>query len=239
MTGSTVVGAEVEDRSGPEARRGHLARLGGLGGLVFVTVVIAQNVVRAAIAPANDATPASIVTHYVDDRSWYLLLGASFAASAVGLALFVGAWWGRVRRTDAPGWAGVGLLGATGIFTLFPMMVATEFGLLVTTDRARPDTAVVDALWTLHNATFQVLDTAIAIATLGVAIAAVSAGIAPRAFRWLGPVGAGLLLIGTLAGPQLAAGDAQPLMGLAGLGFLVWLALVGVTSGRLLRDPAA
>ena len=33
-----------------------------------------------------------------------------------------------------------------------------------------------------------------------------------------------MLLVGTLAGPSIAAGDAMPLFGVAGIGFLIWLA---------------
>jgi hypothetical protein len=52
-------------------------------------------------------------------------------------------------------------------------------------------------------------------------------------------VGSALLLVGTLAGPYIAAGDAMPLFGLAGLGFCVWLAFLFATGLRLVRSGAA
>ena len=57
----------------------------------------------------------------------------------------------------------------------------------------------------------------------------------PKEFAWLGPVGAALLVIGVIAGPAIAGGDAVTLFAVAGLGFLVWLAFLIVTGVRLVR----
>src|SRR5690242_4572669 len=89
----TIAGPRGRGRTTPGVAS---SLLGGLGGLVFVAVVLIQNVVRLAIAPANNAGAATIINHFHDDRLLYGALGASFAISGVGLALFVGAVWDRL-----------------------------------------------------------------------------------------------------------------------------------------------
>jgi len=54
------------------------ARFAGLAGLLFVFVVIGQNMVRMGIAPANDSSVESIIAHYQADRELFIALGASF-----------------------------------------------------------------------------------------------------------------------------------------------------------------
>ena len=93
----------------------------------------------------------------------------------------------------------------------------------------------MQAIWALHNSIFSILDLSIAIALMGLSKAAVAAGMAPKAFTKLGPVGAALLILGTVAGPAIAAGDATALFAVTGLGFLIWLAFLVVTGIRLVR----
>ena len=59
----------------------------------------------------------------------------------------------------------------------------------------------VEALWALHNSVFSLLDLSIAMALLGLSRAGIAAGITPKVFRRLAPVGAAMLVVGTLAGP--------------------------------------
>ena len=65
------------------------------------------------------------------------------------------------------------------------------------------------------------------------------AGITPRAFRVLGPIGAGTLALGMLAGPYIANGEAMPLFGISVIGFVAWLAFLATTGLRLIRSEAA
>ncbi len=53
----------------------------------------------------------------------------------------------------------------------------------------------MSALWALHNSVFTVLLLFIGIALLGLGRAGVAAGITPRAFAWLAPLGTGLLAV--------------------------------------------
>ena len=215
-----------------------LARLSGWAGIIFVLIVLGQNVIRMAISPANDAPVESIINHYQADRSLYVLLGSSFAASGVALAFFVAGITTAAKRESARIWARIGLLGGASIMALFAVMVACEFSLLVATDRPIPTPAVVETLWILHNGTFAVLSTMIAIAMIGVSRAAVAEHLIPGVLGRIGLAGAALLAVGTVAGPQIAAGDLQPLAGVAGIGFLVWLSVVVGTSIGLMRSTS-
>lgn len=215
------------------------ARLAGAGALTFAAVVVAQNLVRGATAPSNGATSAEILTHYTDHRTITPVLIATYVLSAVGLAAFLGGAMRRLIASDRRGWALTGFVGATCIMALFAVVVGAEQALWVVAGMNHPDTGAVQALWALHNSVFTILDLSIAVALVGLSRAGVSAGITPRVFERLAPVGSALLLVGTLAGPYIAAGDAMPLFGLAGAGFLVWLSFLFTTGLRLVRSGDA
>jgi hypothetical protein len=74
---------------------------------------------------------------------------------------------------------------------------------------------------------------------LGFSRAGIADGMTPRVFARLAPVGAAMLLVGTLGGPAVAAGHAMVLFAVAGLGFLVWLAFLLATGIRLVRSGEA
>ena len=244
MQQATQVDVHVGDRA-PTARgqskAGDLSsRAAGWGALTFAIVVIAQNVIRGASAPGNDASAAKVLSHYSGDEATSILLAATYVLSGIGLAVFIGGITRRLLATSRSGWAITGLLGAIGIFTVFALVVAAEQALTVAAHMDRPDLGAMQALWALHNSIFSVLDLSIALALLGLSRAAVAAGLTPKAFNWLAPVGASLLLIGTIGGPLVAEGRVTALFGAAGVGFVIWLAFLVVTGVRLVRaaEPA-
>ena len=212
------------------------AKLAGVGGIAFAAIVVLQNIIRGGSAPANGATSAEVLTHYADHRAITFVLIATFVLSGAGLAVFLGGAMRRLMDSERRGWALTGFVGATGIMALFAVVVGTEQALSVVAGRSQASVAAIEALWGLHNSIFTVLDLFIATALLGLSRAGIAAGITPRAFARLAPVGSALLLVGTLAGPSIAAGDAMPLFGLAGAGFLIWLAFLVTTGSRLVRS---
>ena len=212
------------------------AKLAGFGGLAFAGIVLLQNIIRGGTSPANGASTADVLTHYTDHRAITFVLIATFVVSGAGLAIFLGGAMRRLMATDRRGWALTGFVGATGIMALFAVVVGAEEALSVVATHAQPNIGAIEALWALHNSVFTVLDLFIAAALLGLSRAGIAAGITPRAFRRLGPVGSALLLVGSFAGPSIAAGDAMPLFGLTGIGFLIWLSFLAVTGTRLVRS---
>jgi hypothetical protein len=214
-------------------------RAAGWGAITFAVVVIVQNLIRGVSAPGNGASAAQVLSHYSGDGATPFILMGTYVVSGLGLAVFVGGIARHLLAGSRPGWAWLGLLGAVGIATVFTLVVAAEQSLSVAAhmDHAQPGTMA--ALWALHNSIFSVLDLFIAVALVGLSRAAVASAMTPSAFTWLAPVGAALLIVGVVAGPAIAGGDAMPLFGLAGLGFLVWLAFLIVTGVRLIRSAGS
>lgn len=211
------------------------ARAAGWGALIFAVVVIAQNIIRGATAPGNGASATELLSHYSGDGAIPYVLAATYVLSGIGLAVFLGGVTRRLLASGRPGWAITGVVGAIGIMTVFALVIAAEQALTVAAHMDQPDLGAMQAIWALHNSIFSILDLSIAIALMGLSKAAVAAGMAPKAFTKLGPVGAALLILGTVAGPAIAAGDATALFAVAGLGFLIWLAFLVATGIRLVR----
>jgi hypothetical protein len=231
--------ADATPRTGRSASGDLGVRAAGWGALTFAITVIVQNLIRGATAPGNDAGPTEVLAHYSGHGAVAFVLAATYVVSGIGMAVFLGGATRRLLARSRPGWAITGVVGATGIMTIFALVVAAEQALTVAARSDSPSVGAIEALWALHNSIFTILDLSIAVALLGLSRAAVAAGMTPRAFTWLAPVGAAMLLVGTLAGPAIASGDAMVLFGVTGLGFLVWLAFLVVTGVRLVRSEEA
>ena len=228
----------MTDLSTPErATTAHLGpahRIGGFAGIAFVVVVIAQNLVRGATFPANDAPTADIIDFYRSHRGIDGLLAILFVVSAIALALYGGALTARLRgaETDAPRLAG--LIGVIGIFALFSMVEASDLALSSYVHRGAPAPSSVALLWTLHNAIFAVLLVAIAVALAGLTAASAAAGLIGSRWKEVGAIAAGALAITAAAASSVI--DGGPIMALGLLGFLAWLAFVAVSSAAMLRN---
>ncbi len=239
MSDATLFDARVGDHTPSTHGRsmpGDLStRAAGWGALTFAVVVIAQNVIRGATAPGNGASAAKVLSHYSGDWAISIVLATTYVVSGIGLAVFLGGVTRQLLAGSRPGWAITGLVGALGIFTVFALVVAAEQALSVAAHMTSPDLGAIQALWALHNSIFTVLDLSIALALLGLSRAAIAAGMTPKPFTWLAPIGAFMLVVGTIAGPAIAAGHTMALFGVAGLGFLTWLAFLITTGARLIR----
>ena len=232
---SVRVDSPTPSRTGGPATGDLSSRAAGWGALTFAAVVVAQNVIRGVFAPANDASAATVLSDYSGDGAIPYVLAATYVVSGVGLAVFLGGVTRRLLTTSRRGWAVTGVVGAVGVMIVFTLVVAAEQALTVVAHMDRPELGAIQAVWALHNSTFAVLDLWIAIALVGLSRAAIAAGLTPRAFTWLAPLGAALLVVGVVGGPAIAAGQVRVLFGVAGMGFLIWLAFLIVTGARLVR----
>jgi len=212
-------------------------RWAGVGGIVFATTVIVQNVLKGASAPANDANSASIVAYFVQHAPIESLLVVMFTVGGFGLAVFAGGVWARCTDLNprTHHWAQTGVLGVAGIVALFSALVACEIVLLTAAARADLGMQIVALAWLLHNAIFGVLTLSIAVALLGLSQAAVGSGLIHPSFRLIGVVGACLLAFNTALAPLIVA-SSSPLMAVGLVGFAGWVAFVIVTSYKLLRS---
>jgi hypothetical protein len=222
--------AQIETR---ESTRLH--RVLSMGGAAFTAIVIAQNLIRGASAPQNDAPITDVLEHYRDDTGIAVLLTAMFVLGGACLTGFVAELTRRLWRRGSEVWTTVGLIGAIGVIGTFSLVVAAEAALVGAAGRENPDLGTIDALWLTHNAVFSILGLALAMALLGLGRAGAAAGLTPAFFRWLAPVGATALCIGAAGAPVEADGTAMAAMLPALIGFLVWLALLVSTSVRMVR----
>lgn len=213
-------------------------RAAGVGAIGFATLVIAQNVLRAS-APQPGADLDEVVTYFSDHRTVTVVLLTTFIASLACLTMFIGGTLRQLLDSRRRGWAIFGWVGASSIIALFASVMASEQAMTVVASGSNPDSSAVSALWAFHNSVFTVNLMFIGIALLGLSRATIAAGLTPRAFRYLAPIGAALLAAGTLAGPYIAAGDAMPVFGVSVLGFVVWLAFLVTTGTRLVRSEAS
>lgn len=209
--------------------------LAGAGGLVFVVLVIAQNILRGATQPANDATTGDILSFFAD-KAWVTHVGAvAFVLSAPALFVFAAGLVQITRVADpasAP-WGYLGLMGVALLATLFGSLNAIQISLVAGADDLVGNDALIHALWNLHNAIFVVNQLAIGLALLGLGNAARIGRLTRRWVDLAVLAGAGLLAVSSMPGAAILGGSPVILLGLAG--FLCWLLFVATVSARLLR----
>ena len=237
----TATGIQIEPRStatGTERTRTgarHPYRWGGIAGFAFAGSVIAQNILRGS-APANDAPAAKIIADYTDHRSVHLLLAALFAVGACALPAFVATMWSRLKDGASATFVRIGVLGATGILTLFGLTLALDVALTSYVHLGNPAPDVVKGLWVVHNAVFTILLAALAIALFGLAQAAVAGRLIGTRWKVVGIVAPLALLVPVLAASATTEGS--PVLAFGLLGFACWLAFIGRASYALMRETA-
>ena len=141
------------------------------------------------------------------------------------------------RAGPSPAWS-----ARSAIMALFAVLVGCRAGALGRrATGSQPDVGAIEALWALHNSVFTVLLLSIGVALLGSRRAGVAAGITPRAFDRLAPVGCALLARRQRsAGPSIAARRRDAALRRSALvGFLIWLAFLVTTGLRLVRRIVA
>jgi hypothetical protein len=211
------------------------ARLAGLGGLVFLALVVAQNVLKAATDPSNHASAAEIL-RFAHDRAWTVdLLVVTYVLGFPALLLFAGGLSRRCsERTPASEiWGRVGSFSVVVVAVLFGLINVLQVVLVAERAQLAHDPALVALLWALHNAVFTLNLLAVGGALLGLGRAAGIAGIVPR---WMTPVSiGGACLLAVAAAPAVAEVHGSNVLALGLIGFLCWLVLLGTASVRLLR----
>lgn len=230
----------AEVRQEPGAAGALSGRLAGFGGVLFVACIVVQNILKAGVAPKNDASATEVLHYFATHRGVEWVLACLFPIGGIGLALFAGGLCARAFSAGgrARAWSVVGGLGVASIIALFSSMVATEIALLVSADRSSTALSTMAALWTLHNSIFSVLLLSIAVGLLGLSRAAVNAGVAPS---WIGPMGTvGTALLATCAAlaPAVAA-STSPVLAIGALGFVLWIMMIVVVASRMTRADNA
>ena len=209
-----------------------LDRLAGTGGLVFVAILVVQNIIRAG-APGFDAAPAQVSAYFLDHRAAALVPLGLFPLGLLALFPFAVGVRARAQQEESRWWASVGVLGAATIAALFAVVTITEIVLTARAAQLASSTAVVQALWTLHAAAFGLDLAAIGVTLLGLSRAAASVPLIPAWLAIAALPGAACLL--TAAVFTVALADGGPWLALGLAGFVVWVVFAITASVSLLR----
>src|SRR5437899_3342323 len=65
-------------------------RIAGFGGVLFVACIVIQNILKAGVAPKNDASATEVMHYFATHRGVEWVLACLFPIGGIGLALFAG-----------------------------------------------------------------------------------------------------------------------------------------------------
>ena len=210
-------------------------RFGGVAGLVFATLVVGVNIViGSAGKPLGDASLSDITTYY-SDHAW-VSIATSVVAPLIWMALPLFAIGVLVATRGPQGtinpFAVAGVAGAVMQNAIFSGAVATDAVLAVRADSLATSPEFTQTLWDLQHAAMTLNHVSIALAFMGLALAALTSSLTRRWFGWSGLGGAAVMLIsGTRSTVAIEGGGIE----LAMVGFTLWIAWVVSCSFRLIR----
>lgn len=207
--------------------------LAGLGGIGFVLLAIAVNLiyVRARLPMPGAATSLDAAT---DE---FAAVGEALKRPSVpvpltwlGLTVFAAGLLSVLWQDgpDVGAWALVGFAGVLMQNVTFTVVEALRFGMAAAAARHRGSLA---GLWALSNVLFGFNQLFLAVALLGFTAAGAGAGLIADWHAWLGYLSAALLFVSSLASPYNADGTNRiALVGLVGwLGWATWIVAYGIT----------
>jgi len=208
------------------------ARAAAIGAFGFAAGVAVQNFVLLIGMSDASATMPEAAAWLADNPGRTATASALVGVNLPFLLLFTAALRALTRDTQAARlWIDLGSLAVVVLASIFGVVAATQIAsTLVAGAGATP---IFTALWSLHNATFAMSFSALAVTLLGFSIGAHAAGISPAWQRGVGLLAAVLLLVAGLANTAVAGGSPIVFVGL--LGFALWLVWLVTTGVRLLR----
>lgn len=228
-----MAAADLSARVGISSR-GERARIAGAGGLVFLVLVAFQNVLRAVEGPATNATPQQVLAFFADNAWTVHVVAVTYVLGFVPLFAFAsGISEHSHNDPQARVWARIGTASVGVIAVLFGLVNVMQVVLVAANTHLQDDPALVQALWSAHNAIFTFNLVAVAGALAGLGMAAATARLVPAWMRPAAVVGAVLLAIAAL--PTVAEVHGSNVLGVGLVGFLVWLVFLATAGTRMLR----
>jgi hypothetical protein len=207
--------------------RGQLMRVSGVGGLMFVLLLVVDNAVRSG-APRFGVSGETVTAYVEGHRVAMTAPIVLFPLGLVGLFTFVTGLSSVSRNnSESRWWAQVGTMAAVTIAALFSVVNLVEAALVADVHALATSPAVVSALWAVDGAAFGLNLAAIGLALLALSRAARAAGLVPRWLAVLAVPGAASLWMASLFAIAIAEGSGWLFVGVAG--FLVWAVFVLVT----------
>jgi len=215
--------------------RAALARVSAAGALVFVALLVAQNIIRAA-EPGFDATSSSVTNYFLEHRAAVLVPLCLFPLGMASLLVFVAGLRALARAGRARFWTDLGMLAVLVIAALFAIVNIAEIAIAVVV-RETPSSQSVTALWAVHGAAFGLNLAAIAIALVALSRAARSIDVVPGWIPALALAGGACLFAAAVGTVSIAEGGPMLYVGL--VGFMVWALFLVVCGIGLWRRVAA
>lgn len=225
MSASATTTARTQDRT---------RRAAGAGALVFLTLLVVQNLTRAG-EPGFGADPASVGRYFAGHRAAILVPLTLFPVGMVSLLCFVA---GLRRLADSARdrfWADLGTLAVVVVAALFALVNVVEIAMAGVHQATLRTAPVVAALWAIHGAAFGLNLAAIAIALLGLSRLARRHRLVPPWIGVLAAVGAACLFVAAVGTVSIVEGGPLLYLGLAG--FAAWCLFLLTCGLGLLRDP--
>jgi len=195
----------------------HLAT--GAAALLFVLLLIVQNLVRSA-APAFGADPHTVTTYFLDHQVATAVPLILFPIGMVAILTFGAGVQSLATTAEERFWARLGGMAVLVIAGLFGVLNVIEIALAIDARNLVAAPAVVGALWAVHGAAFGLDLAAIAIALVALSRVALSRMLIPRLIGRLAWLGAAMLFVASLTTLALAQGAPTLYVGFAG--FVVW-----------------
>ncbi|HET7559034.1 MAG TPA: hypothetical protein VFK80_03655 [Limnochordia bacterium] len=226
--------AEVPQSQPTALGRRTVETTAGFSGLLFLLLILLQNVLKQATNPANNASAADLI-RFAHDQAWSVnLLVVTYIIGFPALFLFAAGLAAQAERFNpaAQIWGRLGRASVNVIAVLFGFVNIVQIVMVAARDALAGDPALTTTLWTLHNAVFTLNLVAVGGALLGLSRAAALAGLIPRPFG-LACAG-GALLLGVAAAPAVAEIHGSMLLGLGLIGFICWMVFLAWSSARLL-----
>ena len=205
----------------------------GAAALLFVLLLIVQNLVRSA-APAFGADPHVVLTYFRDHQVATAVPLVLFPVGMVALLTFGSGMQGLATTVEERFWARLGGMAVLVIAGLFGILNVIEIALAIDAKNLATAPEVVGALWAVHGAAFGLDLAAIAIALVALSRVALSRMLIPRLVDRLAWLGAALLFVASLTTLALAQGAPTLYVGFAG--FVVWGIFLITCGVRLLRS---
>jgi hypothetical protein len=231
MTVATVTAESTRTRAAAVVSAGRYA---GIGGLVFAAALVVQNIIRAK-GPALDASSGTVSSYFLHHRAAALIPLGMFPIEMLALFAFVAGVWTAASRSENRWWATMGVLGGAAIASLFALDNIIEIVLTAKADTLVQSPSIVEVLWAVHAAAFGLDFAAIAVALIGLSRAATASGLMSAKLGAAVLPGAAFLLLASVFTVALTNGG--PWLGVALVGFLLWLVFMVTTSVSLLRTP--
>lgn len=227
----------TRDRIGSDSL--NVDRLAGWSAIGFAVLLVIQNALRSAGAPANDAPAGDVLAYLASAQGTLAILLALFVPGLLALFGFISGLLSRARRMgiETP-WSTFGLIGAILIGALFSASNAIEAALVAMAPQLASDPTLVSFAWHLHTAIFALNFAAIGVALLGLSRVALAARLIPGPVAVLAAIGAVILFAGAIPVTAVTSGSAWFFVAFPGFAlWIVWLAATGV--GLVRADPVS